>query len=434
MDRALLAAVSGIDANQTWLDVIGNNIANVNTVGYHSESVNFSDLLTEQVAGATAPVGVATAAGVNPIAIGSGTRVDAVTNSFVAGSMEQTNQPTNVAIQGNGMLVVQQQGLTYYTTAGNLVLDANGNLATPTGALVQGWQANAAGVIDTKAPTTAIAIPEGSTIAPVATTSFTLGGNIPANNGSATQSYSTTIESYDALGNQVPVTLTFTPTTTAGEWSMQGTVPGSTADLWTSPATVKFSTATGQLESVTANGTTYTMSATNPTALPIPVQNMPSNYTFPAGDTWDITFPPAGSTQAVTQVAGADTLTATQNGNGSGTLASYSIGSDGVITGSFSNGQKLALGQIALASFANPQGLDNLGNLLYSTTPNSGVAHVGTPGTGVLGTLVGGSVEESNVDLAKQLTNLIIAQEAYQANTKVVTTSDTAIQSLVNMA
>ncbi|MCL4423510.1 MAG: flagellar hook protein FlgE [Actinobacteria bacterium] len=438
MDRALLAAVSGIDANQTYLDTIGNNIANVNTVGYKNESVGFVDLLTEQIAGATAPGGPNTGAGINPISVGSGVRVGSISNDFTQGSIEQTNQPTDVAIQGNGFLVASQQGQSYYTRAGNLVLDANGNLATSTGALIQGWQANGAGVITTNAPLTPITIPSDIVIPAHATTEITMGGNLPANNGTSSTAYSTTKTAYDSLGNAVQVTLTYTPTATPGQWSLQGTVAGSSQDLWTQPVMVQFDPSTGQLKSITDSdtGTTYNALSAGgqPQSISLPVTNMPSNYTFPTGDIWDINFPPPGSSGALTQFAGQQTAAAvSQDGSAAGTLSSFSIGANGVITGSFSNGRTQAIAEIALASFANPGGLADQGNLLYQATANSGQASVGTAGTGGRGTLLGGSLEESNVDLAKQLTNLIVAQEAYEANTKVVSTADTTLQSLVNM-
>ncbi len=430
MDRALLAAVSGIDANQTWLDNIGNNIANVNTVGFKSDSIDFVDLLAQQIAGAAAPPGVTVGAGVNPISVGSGVRVAGITPNFSEGSLQQTNVPTDVAIQGNGFLIALQGGINYYTRAGNLVLDANGDLATPTGGLIQGWQA-VNGVINTNAPTTAVNIPTGTVIPATATTEITMGGNLPANPGSGgtqPQAVTTTINAYDSLGDQIPVTFTFTPGSTAGEWTIQGTVPGASSNLWSTPPTLQFNTSTGQLESI--NGTN--VSTTGPTDLP--VTNMPSNYTFPKGDTWNIVFPQPGTSGAITQFAGQDTAAAvSQDGNAGGTLQSFSIGADGVITGSFSNGETQSLGQIALANFANPGGLAEQGNLLYQATPNSGTPLVGTPGTGGRGTLIGGSLETSNVNLAKQLTDLIIAQEAYQANTKVVSTSATTLQSLVNL-
>jgi flagellar hook protein FlgE len=162
---------------------------------------------------------------------------------------------------------------------------------------------------------------------------------------------------------------------------------------------------------------------------------MPAGYAFPSGDTWKINFPAPGSADAVTQFAGQSTLsTVSQDGYASGTLANFAIGPDGVITGSFSNGQDQPIGQLALATFSNPGGLADQGNMMFESTPNSGQASVGAPSTGNRGTLIGGSLEGSNVDLATDLTDLIIAQEAYQANTKVVNTDSTVTQSLVQMA
>ena len=151
MEQSLIAAVSGIEANQTYLDVIGNNIANSDTTGYKAEDPIFTDLLAEQIAGASAP-SAGQSAGVDPIAVGAGVRVGAVTNDQSQGAIQQTNQPTDVAIQGAGFLIADREGQQYYTRAGNLTLDANGDLATPTGALIQGWQADGQGAIDTNAP------------------------------------------------------------------------------------------------------------------------------------------------------------------------------------------------------------------------------------------------------------------------------------------
>jgi flagellar hook protein FlgE len=229
--------------------------------------------------------------------------------------------------------------------------------------------------------------------------------------------------------------LTFTPVSgTAGVWTVQGTVPGASKSLWNTPATVQFNTSTGQLASITNNDTGVTVTPNLNGSYSLPVTNMPSNYTFPTGDTWNIDFPASGSGSALTQFAGENTAAAvSQDGNAGGTLQSFSIGSSGVITGSFSNGQTLALGQIALASFANPGGLTSIGSLNYAASPNSGQPLLGPPGSGGRGTLIGGSLETSNVNLARQLTDLIIAQEAYQANTKVFATSSQVIQALVSM-
>jgi flagellar hook protein FlgE len=208
---------------------------------------------------------------------------------------------------------------------------------------------------------------------------------------------------------------------------MQGTVPGATQNLWTSAQTVVFGS-NGQLASI--NGTAV---GTGQTALPI--DNEPSNYSWSGTTQPTLVFPAVGSEAAVTQFAGAQTIEVTsQDGKAAGTLESYSIGSDGVITGAFSNGGSETLGTIALAQFANPQGLDDLGATYFTSSVASGIAQLGQPGSNGLGTLQGGAVEGSNVDLATELTDLIEAQTAYQANTKVVDSSATVLQALVQMS
>lgn len=431
MEQSLIAAVSGIEANQTYLDVIGNNIANSETTGYKSETAIFTDLLAEQIAGASAPVGNQTG-GVNPIAVGAGVRIGGVTDDLSQGAVQQTNQPTDVAIQGSGFLVVDLQGQQYYTRAGDLTTDAAGQLTTPNGGLVQGWAANAQGVIDTNAPVTGITMPNGQVMGAQATTSLTMGGNLPAWDGTGTPpTVTTTINGFDALGNTVPVTLTFTGVAgTANQWTMQGTVPtpSGTANLWSTPPTVSFSSTTGQVSGISG------VTANTDGSYSVPVGTMPSGFTFPAGDTWNIDFPPPNTQAAVTQFGGEQTAQLmSQNGNAAGTLESFTIGGDGVIRGSYSNGLTQPIAQLAMANFSNPQGLVSEGNLLYAGSANSGQPSIGVPGTGGRGTLLGGALEASNVDLATQLTDLITAQEAYQANTKVVDTTSTAMQALVNM-
>ena len=425
---SLNAAVSGIEANQTMIDTVGNNIANVNTPGYAAVDVQFQDLLSQQLSGAGAPT--PTTGGVNPTIVGSGTRVGATRTSFVQGSLQQTGQPTDVAIQGPGFLIANKGGLVSYTRAGNLTLDALGHLVTSDGGLVQGWMANASGAINVNGPTTALTIPQGQLSTPVATQNINLTGNLQSWSGSGTATPVTiSINAYDALGAVVPVTLTLTPHAgTAGAWDLQGTVPnpggGAPTNLWGSPQALVFTN--GQL--ATVNGT----AVTGATALA--VTTMPAGYNWPTGATLSLDLPAPGTTSSVTQLASPSTLqAASQDGIPSGGLESFSVGPDGTISGTFSSGTTQKLGQLALASFSNQQGLLKVGDGYYQATINSGTPQVGAPGTGGRGSVQGGALEMSNVDLAKQLTDLIVAQNAYQANTKVVTTSDQVLQSLVNM-
>jgi flagellar hook protein FlgE len=433
MDQALLAAVSGIDATQTYLDTIGNNIANVNTDGYKQQDVDFVDLLSEQLQGSSAPPSATdTGAGIDPLAVGAGVRVGAITSELSEGVLQQTGQNNDVAISGNGFLVADQGGEQVYTRNGQLSVDANGNLDTATGGLIQGWQA-VNGQIDTNQPIGAITIPTGQVIPAKATTEVTMGGNLPAWSGTGTATpVTSTVTAYDSLGDAIPVTLTFTPVAgTANSWTMQATVgSGSSAqNLYATQPTIAFDPTSGQVASISG------VTANTDGSYSVPVGSMPSGFSFPSGDNWDIDFPAGGLASSFTQFAGGSTAEAVnQNGAAAGTLTSWSIDSDGTIQGSFSNGQTATIGQIALANFANPGGLDSVGNLDFTATANSGQPEIGAPGSGGTGTLVGGSLESSNVNLADQLTDLVVAQEAYQANTKVVNTDSTVTQSLVQMA
>ena len=416
--RSLGTAASGIDTMQTDLDTIGNDIANSETDGFTSQTAQFSDLLTEQLQPAGGAVGQ-TLASTNPSAIGAGDEVSAIETNFSAGAVTQTGINSNVAIEGNGFLAVTQDGQTYYTLDGDLQIDSAGNLATNSGGLVLGWAPGQ----PTTAPPTPLSVVVGSTGPPAQTQNVVLGGNLPSN---ATSPVTITTTMYDSLGNQVPVTLTLTPTG-ANAWTMQGTVTGAAQPLWTAPQTLDFGS-NGQLASV--NGTAV---GTGQTALAIDTE--PSNYSWTGATEPTIDFPAVGSEGAVTQFADDQTIEVTsQDGNAAGTLESYSIGSDGVITGTYSNGDSQALGTIALAQFANPDGLDDIGQTYFTPTVASGKAQLGEPGTNGLGTLQGGAVEGSNVDLATELTDLIEAQTAYQANTKVVDTTSTVLQSLVEMS
>jgi flagellar hook protein FlgE len=416
--RSLGTAASGIDTMQTDLDTIGNDIANSETDGFASQTAQFSDLLTEQLQPAGGAVGE-TLASTNPSAIGAGDEVSAIETNFSAGAVTQTGINSNVAIEGNGFLVVTQDDQTYYTLDGDLQIDSNGNLATNSGGLVEGWATGQ----PTTSPPTPLSVVVGSTGPPAQTQNVVLGGNLPSN---ATNPVTITTTMYDSLGNQVPVTLTLTPTA-ADTWSLQGTVTGAAQPLWTAAQILVFGS-DGQLASI--NGTAV---GTGQTALAI--DNEPSNYTWTGAAEPTIDFPAVGSEGAVTQFADDQTIEVTsQDGNAAGTLESYSIGSDGVITGTYSNGDSQSLGTIALAQFANPDGLDDIGETYFTPTVASGKAQLGEPGTNGLGTLQGGAVEGSNVDLATELTDLIEAQTAYQANTKVVDTTSTVLQSLVEMS
>ena len=413
--RSMIAAVSAIAAEQSYLQETGSNIANSGTVGYKQGEVQFADLLSEQIAGGTAPT--TGSAGVNPVAIGSGVRVASVSTDLTEGTLETTGIQTDVAITGGGYLVVEQGGQQFYTRDGALTVDANGELSALSGAKVLGWQASPTGKITSSAAVSPITIPTGKTIGAIATTSIQISRNLPAWKGGTSTVPSVTVSSiaYDSLGNAVPVLVTFTGASTADTWKITAvakTPVKGTVKLFTtaSAPTVVFGS-NGSLQKV--NG------ATLPAAgFSLTVSTKPTGFTKLA-----LEFPPATSNTALTQYAGQQTVTLTQDGSAAGTLVSYSIGADGVVTGAFSNGRTTPLAQIALASFPNASGLVNVGNNLLGPSANSGQPSVGAPGTGGRGKLLSGQLEQSNVTLAQQLTDLITAEQAYVADTKVISTS-----------
>ena len=402
MLRSLFSGISGLRSHQTMLDVTGNNIANVNTTGFKSSQTQFQDALSQVVqnaSGAQAGTG-----GTNPAQVGLGVRVAGVTTNFTQGASQLTGRSTDMMIQGDGFFAVRKGTDTFYTRAGGFDFDATGHMVLPgEGALVQGWAA-VNGVIDTNGPLTDLKVPAGTLMGAVATTSATYGGNLQSDAAVGTV-IQRAVTAYDSTGVERQISMTLTKA--ASGWTMSAS--DGTATYPAAPATsipLVF-TAAGALDPA-ASGLTGTGS-------------------FALGAvTVDMS--------KVTGFAGVQTIAAsTQDGHSAGTLQAFSLGADGTITGSFSNGLKQAIGRIALASFTNPAGLEKAGGSLFRTTVNSGNAQVGAAGTGGRGGLAGGALEMSNVDLSSEFTNLIIAQRGFQANSRVITTSDEVLQELVNL-
>jgi flagellar hook protein FlgE len=415
MLRSLFSGVSGLDAHQQMLDVIGNNIANVNTTGFKSSSTQFEDILSQQVQGAGAAQNGN--GGTNPIQVGLGVRVAGTSTDFSQGALQTTGRSTDMAIQGDGFFVVKQAGQALYTRAGSLSFDATGRLVNPDGAVLQGWLANGAThVVNPNGPTTDLIFPQGQIIPSTATADITVGGNLPPTMPitapATTASTSSSITVYDSQGNAVPVTLTFTydPATAPNPWKVAAT---DAANVSLGTQALAFS-GTGNLTTPAAPGTfAITGGALGALSVKVGLQ---------APGTPLVSF---GGTPSATAIS--------QDGAPSGTLQSFSVASSGTVSGVFSNGQSEVLGQVALADFNNPMGLDHVGGSLYRTTANSGIAQVGVSGTGARGLISSGTVEMSNVDLAAQFTQLIVAQRGFEANTKVIHTSDTILQDLINL-
>ncbi len=462
--------LSGLTASSTAMSVIANNLANLNTVGYKGSDVQFADLFYQNLG---------TNGSGDPLQVGAGTGVAATSLNMNSGSPEATSVPTDVAIQGNGFFVVQNNGTNYYTRAGNFQVATDGSLETTNGEDVMGYAA-VNGVIPPGAALSPLQINMGQINPPLATNNVSLTTNLDASTNIGDSPLSTPVTVYDSLGGAHVLNFNFTKTA-AGQWSCTITIPNS--DL-TPPPAWQASTAYTVGQSITAssaNGHIYqctvagTSGATPPSTWPtdgstftdgtVTWQDMgtqttidTTNLTFdsngkltsPAGNVTNITAAGlangatdlkfnwnlynSSNAPLLTQVASTSvTSKVSQDGWGSGSLNSYSIGSDGTIMGSFSNGQNAALGQIALANFANVQGLERNGNNDFAATLASGPAAIGTPGAGGLGTVSGGSLEMSNVDLATEISALIVAQRDYEANARTITTFDQVMQDTINL-
>jgi flagellar hook protein FlgE len=415
MMPSLDSAISGLKGSQTMMDILGNNIANVNTAGFKSSQINFADLLSQTMQGAS-QASTTGLGGTNPIQVGQGVSVASVDTDFTTGSMQQTGVDTDLGINGDGLFMLAStptgSGQYSFTRDGDFSFDSNGNLVSnANGMYVQGWTADAKGDI-TASPGAIgkITIPLTTTqVSANATTSMSLSGNLDSE---STTPQDVVASVYDSLGNQYQVELAFKETATPDKWNWTVssiTGPNSFSGTSSSSGTLTFNTS-GAL-SGTGLGTV--------------------SFTPLSGATAEgITLHLSGLTQyASTSTAALET----QNGYTSGNLSSYSIDKTGTITGSFSNGIKKALAQIALASFPNVNGLQSDGGNDYSETPNSGAYTASTAGTGSLGSLESGSLEASNVDLSQEMSNMIIAQSAFDANSKVITTDDNLLQTLDNM-
>ena len=400
--------LSGLNASDTALATISNNLANLNTTGYKDTNVNFQDMFY-QLLGSNGSG--------DQLQVGAGTSVGSIATNFSGGSVEDTGVNTDVAITGNGFFVVQDGGNTYYTRAGDFTQNASGYLVTADGYEVMGYPATN-GVVNTNGGLEPIQWPMGMISAPTATQNISLEANLSSNTAVG-GTYDTNITVYDSLGTSHVLSLDFTRTSSG--WSYTATLPSSDITGGTGTATT---VASGSL-SFDSNGN---LTSTTPITLSIP--NLADGAST-MGMNWELAS--SSGTGLITQVSGSSsTSNTTQDGATSGSLTSFSINSDGTISGAFSNGTKV-VGQIALANFANLQGLTKEGDNNYSATISSGAAVVGTPGTSSMGTLTGSALELSNVDMSTEFSNLIIAERGYQANAKSVTTFDQIAQDTINL-
>lgn len=419
----MLAGVASIKAQQTRMNVIGNNLANVNTTAFKSSRVTFQDMIAQTVRGASRPG--AAAGGTNPIQFGLGVLVAGTDVNIEQGSLSATNRPSDLAIQGNGFFMVSNSQRVAYTRDGAFDLDANGVLVQrSTGERLVGWVADEFGNINTSDPvtnTSYITIPLGALDAVQATTRASVKGNLNAD-ALASDSWSVQMRVYDTLGGAHDITVRFTnrtapptgtpPTGASSSWDwevLEGTtVIGNSAGTGNQPI---YFDGNGRLVNGNVFGNINVPASGGAPAFPI-----------------ELDFSRLSQLKAESNVTPFD-----QNGYPSGSLQGYSIGADGVVTGLFTNGLTRNLGQIAMANFANPGGLERMGNNLWRQTDNSGIPVTGSPKTGGRGSLNSGFLEQSNVDISNEFTDLIVTQRGFQANTRVVSTVDEMLQELINM-
>ncbi|QXG75043.1 flagellar hook protein FlgE [Modestobacter sp. L9-4] len=427
MLRSMFSAISGLKAHQTKLDVAGNNIANVNTVGFKSSTTVFEDTLSQVLRNGSSPNGET--AGTNPAQVGLGVKVAGITTNFGQGSTQNTGRASDFMISGDGFFVTKQGTENLYTRAGSFDTDGVGNLVTPDGAKLQGWLANANGVINANAEIEDLRIPTGQVLAPVATTGSAISGNLSASAIAADTPVTSQITMYDDLGNAHAVSVTMQKTANPNQWQVTFTDPTATTPQL-GAVTLQFSDGSAAFPDPadpTKNLPAGTLAAPTPATYTLPAQT--ANFAA-----W--TKPVAVDLSALTQYGGKSDAAAkgtAQGGSAMGVLQGYSLSGDGTIVGTYSNGLKQPIGKLALATFTNPGGLEKAGNSSYRAAGNSGNPLIGQAGTGGRGSLTAGALEMSNVDLAEEFTGLIVAQRGFQANSRVITTSDEILQDLVQL-
>ena len=414
--------LSGLNASSKNLEVIGNNVANANTVGAKASRAEFADMYASALNGA------------GTTSIGIGVNLAAVTQQFTQGNITTTENPLDLAINGNGFFEVTNGTQTLYTRNGQFQANKDGNIVNSAGLKLMGYPADDQGVIQPGAAR-ALQLPTGG-VDPNQTSEVNVEMNLDSRlattapaaavtpqidfNDAATYNNATSISVYDAKGQDVAVTYYFQKSGT-DTWNVYATANGVTlAGTAAAPTPVTSIT-------FPADGSAPT-APTGPVAITIPatVNSAGAATLAIPGVQLDLTKTTQfGSPFGVTDMS--------QDGYAAGKLASLSIEKSGIVMATYSNGQSKPAGQIELASFRNPQGLSPLGGNVWARTFASGDPTVGTPSTGNLGALQASALEESNVDLTGELVDMITAQRVYQANAQTIKTQDAVLQTLVNL-
>lgn len=407
MLRSLSTAISGLRNHQTKLDVVGNNIANVNTVSYKSEVTRFQDIFSQTLRGATAPL--EGRGGINPMQIGLGMEISSIDTVHTQGPITSTGRETDLAIEGRGFFIVSDGLQNFYTRDGSFVRDSSGVLVNVSGLKLMGWVGE---TTDISQPLGSIHIPLGEEMIARSTTNVGFSGNLNAA-ASATDpddeyEYDTYV--YDSLGNRHSVAFTFKKTGDPddNEWTYGITHSDGTAI--TGGGVISF-TDEGRFDTVDID--TFSFDPGTGAVNPLTV-----NIDF----------------SSITQLAfSSNVIVREQDGFAPGELASFNIESTGVITGTYSNGMVRQIAQLGMVAFTNPGGLVKMGANLYDVSSNSGDPRIGVPGTEGRGMIQSRALEMSNVDLANEFTEMITTSRAFQANTRMISTSDEVLLELINI-
>ncbi len=415
MGTAIFTGVTGLLAHQRRLDVVASNIANVNTTGYRGSRVLFQDLFSQTLQSGTAPSGAF--GGTNPMQIGLGVSVAGIDVNHSQGSLITTGVSSDLAIQGNGFFVLNDGTANHYTRDGSFQINATGLLFDPaTGLRVQGYMADETGAIDGTVEPDDIVIPVGSQAIVRATENAVLVGNLSSDavTGPPATTVERTIRVYDSLGTPRDIQLIFTKLAALGQWQWDASSADPDIQTVTGTGTLEFD-ANGGFLSVDSGQISI---AFNPALPAIPVDPFECTVDF----------------SSLTQLsADSDVTLLSQDGFARGVLESFNIGRNGIITGVFTNGLMQEIGQVAVATFANVGGLSRSGNNMFGETPSSGLPQVGLPNTAGRGEVTGGVLEQSNVDLGTEFSNMIVTQRGFQANARTITAADTLLQETVNL-
>jgi len=406
----MLTAASALRNHQTYMNVIANNIANMNTIGYKSSAVLFQDMLSRTAGAGAAPT--VNRGGMNPMQVGLGMQLGSITNNMGQGIMQGTGRPQDLALTGSGFFVYAGSQQPIYSRDGSLGMDADGNMVNlGTGLRVQGWMADDTGQVDSTAAITDIVVPIGAPMAAVPTSAINMSGNLDASS-TIGDSVTTTVQFYDSLGGLNAVELTFAKTG-VNTWSVT-LAPSANTNVALGlpiPANITFDTQ-GELSAPVDGQINFTGTMTNGAAnvaIGINIGNL-----------------------SQLESAGVDELYVTsQDGRAAGQMIDFNIANSGEVIAVYSNGILKTMGQIAIAEFVNPAALLKAGQNGYTISNNSGDAQIVPAGDRT--TMSAGFLELSNVDLTMEFSEMIRAQRGFQANSRVVTSSDEMLQELVNL-